>query len=72
MSNDVKLGKYDVADLYTTMNDIKQKNDDMNSWVAELARAMNDAKIDYAIVKGQTIAQYYPNPETRSSGDIDM
>ena len=72
MSNDVKLGKYDVADLYTTMNDIKQKNDDMNSWVAELAKAMNDAKIDYAIVKGQTIAQYYPNPETRISGDIDM
>ena len=30
MSNDVKLGKYDVADLYTTMNDIRKKNDDMN------------------------------------------
>ena len=72
MSNSVKLGKYDVADLYTTMNDIKQKNDDMNSWVAELSGAMNEARIGYAIVKGQTVAQYYPHPEVRISGDIDM
>ena len=72
IQNNVKVGKYDVANLYTTMSDIKHRNEDMDAWLAELARALNEAQVGYVVVKGQTIAPYYPNPETRISGDIDM
>ncbi len=33
---------------------------------------MNDNKIAFFVFKGQTVARYYPIPESRTSGDIDF
>lgn len=46
--------------------DSKQKAQD------ELVEFLSDNNIDYAFVKGAAIRQYYPAPELRTSGDIDV
>lgn len=44
----------------------------MDIQVATLARELDDNKIRYAIMKGQTCAAFYPHPLHRRSGDIDV
>jgi len=44
----------------------------INRGVAELAALLNEAKIEYIVFKGQTIAALYPKPELRTAGDIDF
>ena len=39
---------------------------------ANLVEKLNNAGFPYAIVKGKTIAKYYPSPELRYMGDIDV
>lgn len=46
--------------------DSKQKSQ------ARLVDFLNENEIDYAFVKGAAINQYYPAPELRTSGDIDV
>ena len=39
---------------------------------ATLVEKLNSASFPYAIVKGKTIAQYYPSPELRYMADLDV
>ena len=38
----------------------------------ELCGLLENEKINYAILKGLSVAQYYPKPELRTFGDIDV
>ncbi len=39
---------------------------------AEAYRIFKDAGFDACIIKGQAVARYYPKPEARQTGDIDI
>ena len=51
---------------------IKQRNKEMNVFVAELIEKLRNADIYALLVKGQGIAQCYEKPLWRSSGDVDL
>jgi hypothetical protein len=51
---------------------IKRQNIKLNNAVAWLVKQMNSDNIDYFVFKGQTVASYYPNPLSRTCGDIDF
>ena len=44
----------------------------LNENAKQLAKLMDDHGYDYAVVKGQTLAQLYPKPLLRVPGDIDF
>lgn len=50
----------------------KQDNKLINKEVATFAKACRTNGIDCIVVKGQLIAQHYPQPELRMPGDIDF
>lgn len=49
-----------------------RRNAKIDTAVANLTKFMNDNDIDFFVFKGQTVAQYYPQHEMRTSGDIDF
>lgn len=51
---------------------IEQRNQAMNSFLAELVQRLHEAGINAVLVKGQGIAQCYAKPQWRSSGDVDL
>ena len=51
---------------------IEQRNQAMNSFLAELEQRLHEAGIKAVLVKGQGIAQCYARPQWRSSGDVDL
>lgn len=51
---------------------INRLNNTLNSKVKEIAGAYRDAGLDVVLLKGQGLAQYYPNPLSRQPGDIDL
>lgn len=51
---------------------INKANLRMNATMVEMARLLDEAHIQYAIVKGQAIGCLYPHPELRQSGDVDF
>lgn len=44
----------------------------LNGVLAKVVSDLNDAGIDSVLLKGQGLAQYYPKPELRQCGDIDL
>ena len=44
----------------------------MDGQVATLARKLDEHHVRYAVMKGQTCAAFYPHPEHRRCGDIDV
>ncbi len=51
---------------------IKHQNNSVNMVLTELAQLLNEQQIKYAVVKGQIVGSYYPNPCLRQAGDIDF
>lgn len=51
---------------------IIEKNRMMDQKVIEISNILSDAGFHYCVMKGQAIARYYPRPELRSPGDIDI
>lgn len=47
-------------------------NGKLNSVLAEVVDKLNEAGIESVLLKGQGLAQYYPKPELRQCGDIDL
>lgn len=50
---------------------IKRQGIAVNKGVTDLHQLLSSSNIDYDVVKGQTVASYYPEPLLRQSGDID-
>lgn len=51
---------------------IRQRNEQLNKVVQKVETLLNGVGAQGCILKGQGIAQLYPNPELRTSGDIDV
>ncbi len=72
MDAGIKLGRPDVIDLFGSRQSIWQRNLELDQAVAGLCTAAREAGIHIWVVKGQTLAQLYPEPKSRSCGDIDF
>ena len=57
---------------YMAAERIKQANEKLNRHVVEVCRELKKLGHDSVILKGQGIATYYPSPELRMPGDIDV
>lgn len=57
---------------YSACETIKQKNAEMNKKCIGVSRRFRQEGFDNCILKGQGIAQLYPNPLLRTPGDIDI
>lgn len=51
---------------------IKQRNATLDKSVVKLCRRLDGDGWQFCILKGQTVARYYPEPALRQSGDIDV
>ena len=69
--NDVRMPKQNVLKCVILQKKVKQQASKMNHGVIELHQLFSQEGINYAIVKGQMIAAYYPDALLRHPGDID-
>ena len=68
----LKLDRPDLIDMVGKRQSIWQRNLELDQAVADLCSAVQEAGIRIWVVKGQTLAQLYPEPKSRSCGDIDF
>lgn len=54
------------------VKDIEEANVEVNMQVSSIFSEMNHNKLRPILIKGQGLAELYPNPLHRKSGDIDM
>jgi len=72
MQRGVTLQKEDAVNLYARVEHIKHTNAHLNSHLKGFAAFLERHTVKYVIVKGQVIGALYPNPDVRTSGDIDI
>lgn len=51
---------------------IKQRNAVLDKSVVKVSKKLDDDGWRFCVLKGQTVARYYPTPSLRQSGDIDV
>ncbi len=69
---DIKVPQKEVLQFVGTSLHLEQRNQAMNSFIAEMVEGMRTVGIYTLLVKGQGIAQCYERPQWRTSGDIDF
>ena len=69
---DVNLPSEVVFQQIGIQQQVVQRNALLNELVTSLTQLFHNYEVDYAIVKGQVAASYYPEPRLRQSGDIDF
>lgn len=67
-----KVGLKETMRYIGLLNQIKNENESLNDELSSFVEMSEANHFIYLIVKGQTIAQLYPNPSLRASGDIDI
>ncbi|MCH4099732.1 MAG: nucleotidyltransferase family protein [Prevotella sp.] len=67
-----KPSEDDVMEWMGEYQKIVRRNAKMNDAVVSLVSLMYRNNIGFFIFKGQTVATFYPNPDMRTSGDIDF
>jgi hypothetical protein len=72
INNNIKLQKFDAIQTYSTLKSIESQNILLNHELAALSQLLTAHGIKFVVVKGQTIAFKYPNPNSRLPGDIDF
>ena len=72
IKNNIKLERDDALKAFMLQKSIKQTNNKVSNELTELVKLLNSHGIEYRMFKGQTLAQLYPNPAERVSGDIDF
>ena len=71
IQNDVQMPQRCVFEIIGTLEQIKNQNKIVNQGVIELHNLMEEAGINYSVMKGQAVAVYYPETLYRQAGDID-
>ena len=61
-----------IFQWYTLCENIKKQNIELNKKVVAVSQKFKEEGFDNCILKGQGIAQLYPNPLLRTPGDIDI
>ena len=72
IKNNIKLEREDALGLYAKMKAIEKANARVNENLVSFVKFMERKGIDYIIVKGQVAGSFYPNPNARMSGDVDL
>ena len=72
IKNNIKLEREDALGLYAKMKAIEKTNGRVNENLVNFVSFMERKGIDYIIVKGQVAGSFYPNPDARMSGDVDL
>lgn len=72
IKNNIKLEREDALGLYAKMKAIEKANARVNENLVSFVNFMERKGIDYIIVKGQVAGSFYPNPDARMSGDVDL
>ena len=67
-----ELTPNDAVQTLLYLQSIHQQNTLLNSELVALAKLLDAQKIKFIVLKGQTIAAHYPNPLSRTPGDIDF
>lgn len=70
--NNIGLPQDKVFEAVGLQEQIKAQSWHVNQGVIALHKTLSSENINYAIVKGQIVASYYPSPLLRLSGDIDF
>lgn len=68
----VVLPKKVAIKLLAVINESFTSNSTINSSLQSLCKLLSEESIPYFVVKGQTVAVFYPQPSLRSPGDIDF
>lgn len=69
---DVKVPRTATLPFMGVVLQLEHRNKAMNAFIADLTRDLQDAGIEFLLVKGQGIAQCYEKPLWRACGDVDM
>ena len=72
IKNNIKLEREDALGLYAKMKAIEKANARVNENLVSFVNFMERKGVDYIIVKGQVAGSFYPNPNARMSGDVDL
>ena len=67
-----KPSEDDVMEWMGEYQNIVRRNSNVDKEVIKLVSFLEDMGIKFFIFKGQSVAQYYPIPESRTSGDVDF
>ena len=70
--NSFQLDRQTVIELLVAQQTIAKQNQRANQVLVELCELLRAHAIEFIVVKGQLLAQYYPHPQHRQSGDIDF
>lgn len=68
----VKLPSKVVFQQVGIQQQVVQRNTLLDEQLVFLMQLFQKNEVDYAIVKGQVAASYYPEPKLRQSGDVDF
>ena len=69
---DMKIVKADAVPFLKKVFVQENRNKSMNAFIGELRHRLNDAGIDFLLLKGQGVGQCYVRPQWRASGDVDL
>lgn len=72
MDSGVRLEREDALNLYALQQNIRRQNRIMDEAVVSFSKEWSEAGIRFSIMKGQTLAAFYPDSGLRQSGDIDF
>ena len=72
IKNNIKLECEDALSLYAKMKAIEKANTRVNENLVSFVSFMERKGVEYIIVKGQVAGSFYPNPNARMSGDVDL
>lgn len=71
-TNNFGLQKKCVIHMIKIQNSLELENRHINSNMEKLVSLLDENMVDYVVVKGQTLASFYPKPLLRVPGDIDF
>lgn len=69
--NKVRMPEEQYLEMMVMLMKVKQSNEEVNEGLRRLKELFDERQIEYAVVKGQAVGAYYPEPMLRQAGDID-
>lgn len=70
-NRNIKINQQELFEYIGIIQTIRHQNQVVNNVLAGFVNAIEKIDVDYLVVKGQTLACLYPEPNLRMSGDID-
>lgn len=72
LSKEYLPDKMQLVNMAVTIEMIEKRNKKIEQTLKKLKDFYNENGFDFVVLKGQTLAKFYPNPKLRVSGDLDL